>query len=290
MFKSSEVIIKNLINGVVLKYKGKELLKYYSVLDNKLKYIVVGTGRCGTVYMAKLLTSVGIPCGHECIFDHEGIDTAKNRLLGNAPIQMSLISKLGHYQEEMKGEKWLGDYKHVVAESSYMAAPFLQNECLKDAKIIHVIRDPVKVINSFVYGFQYFDFKTLNKVSVKPYHKFIFNSIPELNNDKLDPISLCALYWVRWNQMIENLSKDKEYFLQPIEKPLDNLFEFLNIKNVKNYYSNSESNHKNGLREKFNNIKQIPDEKIRNLVIGYAKKFKYIRNILFNFTFLQHNH
>ena len=34
----------------------------------KLDFLVTGTGRCGTVYMAELLTSLGIPCGHESLF------------------------------------------------------------------------------------------------------------------------------------------------------------------------------------------------------------------------------
>ena len=38
----------------------------------KLKYLVTGTGRSGTVYMARLLTSLGIPCSHEMIFDYRG--------------------------------------------------------------------------------------------------------------------------------------------------------------------------------------------------------------------------
>ena len=47
-----------------------------------LKYIIASTGRSGTVYMARLLTSVGVPCGHESIFTWQGIEKAKKILDG----------------------------------------------------------------------------------------------------------------------------------------------------------------------------------------------------------------
>src|SRR6516165_7960197 len=44
--------------------------------SHKLQYLVVGTGRSGTVYLARLLTSIKIPCGHERVFNGEDIDAA----------------------------------------------------------------------------------------------------------------------------------------------------------------------------------------------------------------------
>lgn len=279
MIKNSELVIKYLLNGVVLKYKGKELSKVYKVSDNKLKYVVVGTGRCGTVYMAKLLTSLGIPCGHECIFSCEGLIAAKEKLSGKLPIEMSLISKLGHYAEELEGQQWLGDNSNIIAESSYMAVPFLQDKCLEDTKIIHVIRNPVKVINSFVHGFKYFNFRTCRSNSSKPYHDFIFSHVPELLDESLDAVSRCALYWVRWNEMIEKNSKNKDYIVQQVEKPFSKLFDFLGLEKVENYYLNSSVNHKLGLKDKIKDIREIPNSKIRDLVIGYGRKHRYFNPI-----------
>lgn len=37
-----------------------------------MKVIVTGTGRCGTGFMARVLTEAGIPCGHERVFTHWG--------------------------------------------------------------------------------------------------------------------------------------------------------------------------------------------------------------------------
>ena len=33
-----------------------------------MEFLVIGTGRSGTGYMSKLLTSNGKPCGHESIY------------------------------------------------------------------------------------------------------------------------------------------------------------------------------------------------------------------------------
>jgi LPS sulfotransferase NodH len=46
----------------------------------KLKFLVTGSGRSGTNYMSRFLTSVGIMCGHESIFTHDGITEAIYRL------------------------------------------------------------------------------------------------------------------------------------------------------------------------------------------------------------------
>jgi hypothetical protein len=94
-----------------------------------IKYIVTGTGRCGTMFFAKYLTSAGINCGHELIFTNSGVEAANKNLLIN---------------------------NNVQADSSYMAAPYLSHSLLKNAKIVHLVRDPIKVLNSFVSGYVYF--------------------------------------------------------------------------------------------------------------------------------------
>ena len=37
-----------------------------------MKYIIAGTGRCGTGYMSKIFNEVGIKCGHENVFTVKG--------------------------------------------------------------------------------------------------------------------------------------------------------------------------------------------------------------------------
>ena len=64
-----------------------------------LRVVVTGTGRSGTGFAARWLTSAGIPCGHEAFFSHRGYDKALVRL-------------------DLK-------YPELAAESSWMAAPYL---------------------------------------------------------------------------------------------------------------------------------------------------------------------
>jgi hypothetical protein len=57
-----------------------------------MRYLVVGTGRCGTVYMAKLLSSVGVPCGHEATVTPQKADPGE----GISHLGFSLCSTFDH--------------------------------------------------------------------------------------------------------------------------------------------------------------------------------------------------
>jgi hypothetical protein len=76
-------------------------------------FVIVGTGRCGTAYIAKLLREMGVACGHEAVFSKRGI-TASRTLQGDA---------------SWLAVPYLGSYRGVV---------------------LHQTRDPMATINSFV--------------------------------------------------------------------------------------------------------------------------------------------
>lgn len=80
------------------------------------KFLITGTGRCGTTYCAEILKSCGINCGHQSVFRHE---------------------TLYNYD--------FGDYE---GDSSYEAIPILHK--LKNITIIHIHRDKELVINSYL--------------------------------------------------------------------------------------------------------------------------------------------
>ena len=155
----------------------------------QLIYLVTGTGRSGTMYMAKLLTDLGYPCGHESIFTTKGVESAINFLNNPDTIEMSALSII------LK-EKWLND-KNIVADSSYMAAPFLHHQILQDTKIIHVIRHPILVINSFIQAIKYFQ----NSFPSNEWEQFIYKHMPELG-ETMDCYTRAALYYIRWNNFI----------------------------------------------------------------------------------------
>jgi hypothetical protein len=78
------------------------------------RFVVTGSGRCGTKWMSKALTSAGVPCGHESVF--------------------------GFNPEVV----WPDD---LVADSSWMAATRLDEV---DVPVLLMVRHPLAVVRSFV--------------------------------------------------------------------------------------------------------------------------------------------
>lgn len=123
--------------------------------------IITGTGRCGTGYFANLLNEVGILCTHEGYFTPEGPQ----------PVD-------------------------VLADSSWMAAPFLEQH--PRAKLIMAVRSPQAVVRSLM-GIAFFQ-------TEGPYQKFALCHEPDLA--EMDPVTACWEWWVRWNQRILAHSPD----------------------------------------------------------------------------------
>jgi hypothetical protein len=131
-----------------------------------IKYLITGSARSGTGYIAQVLKSAGIPCGHEAIFSHGGLDSAKLNVLAEPPF---------------------------IADSSWLAAPFLSDDWLKDVVIIHLVRDPVKTIESILR------LKWLEQDT--PYSRFAFRHVSELR-DWRRMEERAAVYWLAWNRKI----------------------------------------------------------------------------------------
>jgi hypothetical protein len=84
-----------------------------------LRLVVCGTGRCGTTTLARALTDLGIPCGHENCFTVMGI-----------------LHPPG-----------------LEAEASWLAAPYLLGLA---CPILHLVRHPLEVLNS-MEGIRFLD-------------------------------------------------------------------------------------------------------------------------------------
>lgn len=230
----------------------------------KLEVVVTGTGKCGTVFMAKLLTSTGINCGHESIFTNKGLEEALLRLNDPFLIHLSECSTNAT-------EKWT-EPKDIVADSSYMSAPFLNNEIFKDAKIIHVVRHPINVISSFVLCGNYFTNKPV-KHNIY-YEKFIKSHCPEVYNNNYDCVTRGAIFYIKWNEMIENLSNKNNYFFYRIEDDPSKLIKFLNKENYsKDIDKKTNTWNTNNFKITINEI-QKP---IREQLIKIGKKYGYYR-------------
>jgi hypothetical protein len=182
----------------------------------KLKYIITGTGRCGTCFFARFLTSVGIPCGHEFVFG-PSLDDVPKKLKRDQ-------SKLSHVSKKDDEPSWV-DESTIIADSSLLAAPYLDHRSLKGCKIIHLVRNPLSVISSFVLDGDYFEDCYAKHI----WEHFIYTHLPDLTM-KMSAMERAAIYYVEWNNMIENKTQNADRLLFRIDKDdMEVVTKFLNI-------------------------------------------------------------
>lgn len=228
--------------------------------SKQLKYLVTGTGRCGTVFMARLLTSLGEMCGHESVFWHEG-EAAARRVLASRKFFTSGCSK---------GD-WFVPAK-MTSESSYMAAPFLDRPLLDGTKIIHVVRNPLKVISSHTKDVHFFEYPYGPQID---YQRFVLQYLPEIAAIE-NLVERACYYYVHWNTMIEKKSANRPYLLHNVEKKLSSeLIHFMEISNPPESYHNNEKTNSWNHRDKDLTLNDIPNGTIKNKFINLAGKYGY---------------
>jgi len=132
-------------------------------LDERLKIVATGTGRCGTTFFTRLLQSVGRKCGHEQVFSQNIL------YLNNA-------------------RKW-------DADSSLFAMPFVK-EFDPQIKVVHLVRSPVACIESFLQ-IGYFDGSNWSAGVMQFWVRHCSESFDQENDD-----SRAVAYWVDWNKMM----------------------------------------------------------------------------------------
>jgi len=238
-----------------------------SFTQTKIKIIITGTGRCGTLYLSKLLSFCNIFCGHETIFDHSSWNKILQRIYGNEELSLSKIAKKNY-----------GDYLKdniIVGDSSYMAMPYLDMNIFNDCFFIHVIRNPIDVINSFCHNMNYFYDEPYSNIDEfnRKYINFIYKHVPDIKKYK-NPYERAACFYLYWNDKIEKKLKNKNKIKIKIEevgikKDLEN---FLNFDIPKEFLMLDNNITKN--INKFN-IKYIKDKKIKEDIISFCEKHEY---------------
>lgn len=235
--------------------------------QTKLKYIVTGTGRCGTLYLSKLLSFCNIFCGHETIFDISSWNVILQRIFDkNAELKLSKIAieNYGNYLDSNK----------LIADSSYMAMPYLHLNIFNSCKFIHVIRHPEDVINSFCHFLNYFydeSFCKLNDYN-KSYLNFIYKNVPDIKKYK-NPYDRAACFYLFWNQQIEDKLKNKNKIKIKIEEINNNLLleEFIEAK-IPNEFEKI-SNIKT--KEKRFYLKNIKNKSLKEQIFCFCEKNNY---------------
>lgn len=138
-------------------------------LNSQLKVLIVGTGRCGTGYVAKSLEQSGISCGHEAIFNHWSEERIRDKLRG---------SKL-------------------EAESSWAAAPFLGAGWLPaNLRVVHLTRSPVSVVKSF-HDINFFS----KEREQKPLNQIVYRNT-SIRPETQDRLASSVTHYYEWNALI----------------------------------------------------------------------------------------
>ncbi len=162
-----------------LLWKARKPLHYNRSRAENLKFIICGTARSGTGYLAKLIDTLGYPCGHEEIFGFPY--TLKDR--------------------------------NLVGESSWLALPAF-SEIPNNIILLHPVRHPIKTIQSNIRK-GLFMTKVQGKKILNVYGRFAMRNM-ELK-DFEDNLNIYMRYWTQWNLMIEEAGKYRPYFRYRLE-------------------------------------------------------------------------
>jgi hypothetical protein len=139
---------------------------------SSLDFVITGTGRSGTGYLSRLLSTLDVPCGHEKIF-HPFL---RDDVLGCSN-------------------------NNLIGDSSWLAAPLLE-QLSERTWVFHQVRHPIEVARSFL-GIGFFDKNP--SASHSPYLEFVrrHQSFDRIMNE----FERFMFHWVCWNQMVETKTK-----------------------------------------------------------------------------------
>lgn len=238
-----------------------------------LKFIVTGTGRCGTVFMARLLTSLGISCGHESIFTNQGLDLALRILDNKKTPRLSDVSKVDILTHKFI-PKWV-NVRQLVADSSYVATPYLNHERFCSVPVIHVVRHPLKVISSFVKDLNYFqDDREYSTIDIR-FMNMIYSTLPEMAV-LATPLEKATYFYIYWNQLIEKSCRGRPYYFHRIEDAIGQpLLEFLNVPAQEDMFNDTKIN-SHRTRDADFHFKEIPGW-LQPQLLSIMKKYKYVK-------------
>lgn len=128
-----------------------------NVFGHEPEFVIAGTGRCGTVFIADAIDKMDVPCRHEYFYGPDGF----------------------HKRIGVKGDV------------SWLAVPYLDGY---KGRVIHVVRDPVKVINALVSARAFDTARLDNK-----YVGFVAKHFDLSGDQTLDAMR----YYIEWNRRIE---------------------------------------------------------------------------------------
>lgn len=150
--------------------------------------IITGSGRCGTGYIAKVLTSAGVKCTHEGVF-HPNRDP-DGPIVPPGLVRDDEIKRRIRLNRDNVAWGW-------QAESSWLAAPYLDLPDVEEMTIMHLVRHPKKVIDSQM-RMRAFEGGDVGG----NFWPFILEHMPELATIE-DEFVRAGYFYVEWNRRIE---------------------------------------------------------------------------------------
>lgn len=138
--------------------------EFYEAWCRSHRLIVTGTGRCGTGYVSKVLQAAMVPADHERFFNP------------------------AHHEIPDWGR----------ADASWMAAPYLAD--YPDAYIVHLVRHPLRVIESLVSTYLFEDEVSEPKA---PYAGFLRDHAADAMK-KDTPLERAVAFYLDWVDRIES--------------------------------------------------------------------------------------
>ncbi len=147
------------------------------------RFVVAGCSRSGTTYMAKLMSALGYPCGHERIFN------------------IWRVYGIGDLSDPMTAF-FEADAKQ--GDASFLSIPYLDQ--LPDGTVVlHQIRNPLEVIRSHM-GMRFFANPYIPSIYLANEHPQILDFLrthrPEILEADTE-IGRCMRYWYHWNRFAE---------------------------------------------------------------------------------------
>lgn len=223
------------------------MIKFKLPEDRKLDIVVTGTGRSGTGFASKWLTSIGIPTGHEVFY---------------GPWEMPMTLRMLRTR-----------LLFLRGESSWLAAPMLDSEPIKDALLVHQVRHPKKMLESCL--------RKPNSGAPR-YAAYMEHHLPRMTAYE-DELSRMACQYVYWNQMVEDSCEGREHYFWRVEDGTDGLLRWLDAKglvdaekiNPAQVFTNTKWNHKIG-PEKFARLEDI-DPEVRLALEAQMRRYGYTR-------------
>lgn len=147
------------------------------------RFVVAGCSRSGTTYMAKLLSALGFPCGHERIFN------------------IWRIAGIDGFSDPMT---YFFDGDASQGDASFLSVPYL-DQLPQGTVVLHQVRNPLDVIRSHM-GIRFFAEPFVPSIYLAKEHPHIMHffrihcaQIMEAETE----IGRCMRYWFYWNRLVE---------------------------------------------------------------------------------------